>query len=92
MEMDFLADTFVYKLMTWKHKPLVQYSTLALLHVFFYLYIVRGLSLVFMLSAGALGLFTWRVFKPSSCNDELISEEAAKKLYLGLYVGLNKFV
>jgi hypothetical protein len=30
--------------------------------------------------------------RPCACTEDWLSDEAAKKLYIGLYVGLNKFV
>lgn len=89
----FSDSFFLYKLMTWQLRPLVQYLTIALIHAFFYLYIWRGISVISTISLAALFLFFWRMVKPSStCQEECLTEETAKKLYVALYVGLNKFV
>jgi len=61
--------------------------------VFFYLYIIRGVSLIFMLAIGVLCLFGWRLVKPCACQEDCwLSDESAKRLYVALYVGLNTFV
>ena len=60
--------------------------------MFFYFYIVRGLSLIFMLAIGTIGLFGWRLVKPCASQEDWVSDEVAKKLYVALYVGLNQFV
>ena len=94
-EISVLQSSFLYRLFTWDHKPLVQYSSLALINLFFYLYILRGFPLISILSLAALFtiLFRFIVAPDMKSNEaEWITEEYAKELYIAVYVGLNRFV
>ena len=64
-----------------------------LLNAFFYLWIIQGLSLISMVCIGALCLFLFRLVRaPAECKQDWISDESVKRLYVLLYVGLNKVV
>lgn len=90
-----LGETFLYRFFTWQLKPFQQYLTLALSQVFFYLYLYRGHSLISLLSLYVFGLLLWGLVKPEGsgcCTEECIGEESIKRLYIALYVALNKGV
>ena len=86
-------DTFLYKLLTWQLPIIKQVLSLIVAHVFFYLYIIRGYSLISMIASLVVGTILYRLVRqPAPVKEEWLSEESAKHLYVGLYVALNKFV
>lgn len=95
---DLFQGTFLYKLLTWKLPPLVQYPALAAIHLFFYLYLLRGWSILSLVSLFCLATIFFRlVISPAYSSDiqegeQWVTEEQAKSLYVALYSGLNKFV
>jgi hypothetical protein len=91
----------LYKLCTWQNKL---HSALAvlLINVFFYFYIVRGNSFINLASRVILLCLIYNFVRPrgkkgkdgneKEQDNELISEEGLKQLYVLVYVGLNKAV
>ena len=90
--------TCLYKLLTWQHKPLIQYPVLILTQVFFYLYLIRGWSLISMLSLYFLGAIFFRLIVAPAYTTEIpegeqwVTEEHAKVLYVFFYTKFNAFV
>lgn len=95
------AKNKIYQLISWENK---KNSIIALLmiHVFFYFYIVRGNSLINLISRGIILYLIYAIVRPKgqkadSNKDkeqeiEIISEEGLKQLYVLVYIGLNKAV
>ncbi len=57
------AGTFLYKLIKWQHPMLTQSISIALIYLFFYLYLLRGWSLVSMVSLYMIGKIVLHLFK-----------------------------
>lgn len=88
-------DNKIYKVLTWDNR-MTTIKYLLAINLFFYFYIVRENSLFNLFCRLALITLIYRMFVPvtqkkdSDQEDELLSEDNIKQLYVIVYVALNK--
>lgn len=87
-----MSNLYLYKLFTWRVPK--WHSALALIsvHIFFYFYIMCGISLVSFASLSFILMAVVRLFLAPDKNCEILSDDSIRALYVALYTGLNKFV
>lgn len=90
----------MYQILTWKNKKTTLYY-LAWIHLFFFFYLIRDNSIVNLVSRGAIIYIVYKMIRPgksvkkeevgkNGLEEDVISEETLKQLYIIVYAGLNK--
>ena len=95
-----LSTNKLYQLLTWQNKIQTVFL-IAFINVFFYYYVVFGVSFINLLTRVVLAFMLFKMIVPSvkkevkddeEDDQEGLTEDALKQLYVIVYVALNQAV